>query len=251
MAKKRKKEKENKEEYEYKPPEFDEREFLLKELKDTKTVLMTVGYAAFFGLVAGLVSNIDAGLVLIGFALLAFGAFSLKYFYPLVKVDVSTFQKKNWAGNIMYFFMTFLAVWVLMLNFPFADHANPSVNEVTVWVDNGTNQTAIDYKFVDSAGSYVWIPRWGEDLNTMIHASATYTINITAKVADNGDLSTVRISVNGGNSATMSPEGDHRYGYSLTGDEILSTSLTFTITATDSVGHVKTLTPASAIPVLA
>ena len=95
MAKKRKKEKENKEEYEYTPPEFDEREFLLKELKDTKTVLMTVMLGAFFGAVAGLLSGISESLIMIGFALMVGGAFSLKYIYPLIKVDTSTFQRKN------------------------------------------------------------------------------------------------------------------------------------------------------------
>ncbi|MDQ1371499.1 MAG: hypothetical protein QG582_413 [Candidatus Thermoplasmatota archaeon] len=251
MAKKRKKEKENKEEYEYTPPEFDEREFLLKELKDTKTVLMTVMLGAFFGAVAGVLSGISESLVMIGFALMVGGAFSLKYIYPLIKVDTSTFQRKNWAGNVFWFVMTSLAIWVLVLNFPFADHADPSVTEVTVWVSNGTNQTAIDYVYIDSAGSYIWVPRWGEELSTMVHSSATYTINITAKVADNGELTTVRISVNSGDAATMSPEGSHRFGYSLTGDQILSSGLTFTITATDGAGHVKTFAPAGSIPVSA
>ena len=35
MAKKRKKEKQEKEGYEYKPPEFDEEEYLRKEVRDT------------------------------------------------------------------------------------------------------------------------------------------------------------------------------------------------------------------------
>lgn len=250
MAKKRKKDKEDKQEYEFTPPEFDEKEFLLKELKDTKTVLLTVGYGAVFGIAAGVLSNLDEALALVGFALVIAGAVSLKYVYPRLKIDISSFQKKNWAGNVMWFFMTFLAVWILVVNFPFADHADPSVSLVTVWVDSGTNITAIDYEYVDTAGSYMWVERWGAPVNSIISASASYTVNITAKVADNGELTTVRITVNTGDPSSMSPEGEHRFGYSLTGDEILSSSLTFTIRATDGAGHETVFTPATAIPVV-
>lgn len=251
MAKKRKKDKEEKEEYEFTPPEFDEKEFLLKELRDTKTVLLTVGYGAAFGSVAGLLSNLSESLIPIGLALVLGGLVSLKYFYPFLKIDVSQFQKKNWAGNIAWFFFTFLAVWVLVINFPFADHADPSVTFVTVWVDNGTNITAMDYEYVDSVGSYVWVPRWDEPLDSMIHASSSYTVNISAKVADNGELSTVRLSVNGGDFVSMISEGSHRFGYEITGDQLSSGGLSFEIRAADEVGHITIFKPVSAIPVAA
>lgn len=256
MAKKRKKDKEEKQEYEFTPPEFNEKEFLLKELKDTKTVIITVGYAAVFGIVAGVLASINELLSWVGLGLLFGGIFSLKYVYPRLKIDTSTFVRKNWAGNVFWFFMTFLAVWILVLNFPFADHADPSVTDITVWVQRGTNSTApdynltaINYEYVDSAGSYMWVPQWGGTLESVLYASALYTVNITAKVADNGRLATVRVSVDGGDFATMSPEGDHRFGFSVTGDQISSSSLSFTIVATDSVGHEKIFTPASGIPV--
>lgn len=247
MAKKRKKEKAEKQEYEFKPPEFDEKEFLKKELRDTKTVMLTVGYAGFFGIVAGVLTDISDELVFVGLALLFGGIFSLKYFYPMVKVDVSAFQRKNWAGNFMWFFMTFLAVWVLIINFPFADHASPTVTGVKVWVTTDTNVTSLEYEYVDSVGSYLWTENWGALVEDVIYASASCTVNITAKVADNGELTSVRIAVNGGDYA-MTPEGNHRFGYNLTGDEIDASSLSFTITATDDAGHVKMLTPL-AIPV--
>jgi len=249
MAKKRKKDKGEEQEYEFKPPEFDEKEFLEKELRDTKTVLLTVGYAVLFGVLAGVLSIVDESLAPIGLALVLGGIYSLKYFYPLIKVDISQFQKKNWAGNVAWFFFTFLAVWVLTLNFPMSDHADPSVTNIVVWVDNGTNVTAIDYEYVDSAGSYMWVPRWGETLGTIIQANASYTVNITAKVADNGVLDSALISVDGGAFTPMSSEGDHRFGFSITGDQLTSDGLTFTIRATDEVGHEKVFTPVSAIPV--
>lgn len=239
MAKKRKKDKEEKQEYEFTPPEFDEKEFLTKELRDTKTVLLTIGYGAALGITAGVLANVSDSLIPVGLALVIGGLVSLRYLYPLLKVDTTQFQKKNWAGNVAWFFFTFLAVWVLTFNYPLADHADPSITEITVWVDNGTNLTAIDYKYVDSQGAYVWVPRWGEALGSIIQASASYELNITAKVADNGRLSTVMVSVNSAAFVDMSSEGDHRYGYSVTGDQLTSGYLRIVLTATDEVGNEK------------
>jgi len=252
MAKKRKKDKVEQEEYEFRPPEFDEKEFLKKELTDTKTVLFTIGYAAAFGIVAGLIAQLSTELIALGAALLVAGILSLKFVYPYMKVDTSTFAKKNWAGSVAWFFFTFLAMWVLMFNYPFADFAQPQVTEVTVWVTNDVgNITAIDYKNVPEQGGYVWVPRWG-DLDTLIRSDASYTINITAKVADNGKLATVMIAIGSPTATyeTMNTEGDHRFGYELTGDQ-LESSLLFYIRAGDDAGNVKLFVPRGSIPVTA
>lgn len=252
MAKKRKKERVEQEEYEFRPPEFDEKEFLKKELTDTRTVLFTIGYAAVFGIVAGLIAQVSTELIAFGAVLLVAGILSLKFVYPYMKVDTSTFAKKNWAGNVAWFFFTFLAAWVLLFNYPFADFAQPQVTEVTVWVTNDVgNITAIDYKNVPAQGGYVWVPRWG-DLNTLIVSDPAYTINITAKVADNGELATVMIAIGSPTATyeTMSAEGDHRFGYQFTADQ-LESSLLFYIRAGDHAGNVKLFYPTGSIPVTA
>lgn len=249
MAKKRKKDKEEKEEYEFKPPTFDEKEFLEKELRDTKTVLFTIGYGALFGLIAGLIANLDQDLAMIGLIIVIGGLISLKYFYSVIKVDTTQFQKKNWAGNAVWFFFTFLAIWVLLFNYPFADHADPSVRDVVVWVYDGDSYTAIDYKYVDTAGSYAWVPRDDVALNTIVHASSNYTVNITARIADNGDLETARIVIGGGTYIPMTYEGEHRYGYQINGADLSSGGLSFTIEATDGVENITVFTPVSTIPV--
>lgn len=248
MAKKRKKDKVEQEEYEFRPPEFDEKEFLRKELRDTKTVLFTIAYAAIFGIVAGLIAQVGIEFIALGAALLFAGILSLKLVYPYMKVDLSEFTKKNWAGSVAWFFFTFLAAWVLMFNYPFADFADPQVTEVTVWVTNDVgNVTAIDYKNVPERGGYEWVPRWG-DLDTLIRSDAAYTINITARVADNGELANVMIAI-GSPTATyevMDSEGEHRFGYQLTGDQ-LESSLMFYIRAGDDAGNEKVFSPRASI----
>lgn len=248
MAKKRKKSKEPKEEYEFKPPEFDEKEFLEKEIRDTRVVFLTVGYGVLFGAIAGILAAISDDLIILGAVLLFGGLFSITYFYRLVKVDTTQFQKKNWAGNVAWFFLTFLAIWVLTFNYPIADHAHPTITDITIWVAHDGNLTAIDYEYVESVGAYSWVPRWGEDLATLIQSSATYTVNISARIADNGNLGTVLISVGGASFQAMSSEGDHRFGLSIFGDDIVADALAFEIRATDDAGNVAVFTPPS-IPV--
>jgi len=248
MAKKRKKEKVEEQEYEFRPPEFDEKEFLRKELRDTRAVLITVGYAAFFGILAACISMVDPDLVLMGLVLVVAGIVSLKFFYPLVKVDVKEFTKKNWAGNTVWFFFTFLAVWVLLFNFPFSDHATPDVTEVTIWIYNSDtqNMTAVDYKFSSSDGDWKWVPRWGTTTDGLLKATDAYTVNITARISDNGRLETVRLAIGAATGyVAMVDEGEQRYGYEVSGASLSAASdLMFYIEAVDEAGNDLTFYPA-------
>ncbi len=236
MAKKRKKDKARKEEeYEFTPPEFDEKEFLEKELRDTRTVLMTVGYAGAFGLLAALISNLSSKLIGVSFLLVFVGLYSLKYFYPLIKVKTEEFQKKNWAGNVAWFFLTFLAVWVLTFNYPVSDHAKPAVEDVVIWIENETTGDieAIDYKYMESSGSYAWVPRTE---GVWLEANDTYQINISAHVSDNGVLSVTKIALGAvdGTYLDMMHEGANRYGYKFPAETLTAgTTLVFYIHAAD------------------
>ena len=254
MAKKRKKQKAKKEEeYEFKPPEFDEKEFLRKEIRDTKTTLLTIGYGALFGGVAAAISMASNSLVGVSFLLVFVGIYSLKYFYALLKIKTEEFQKKNWAGSVVWFFLTFLAVWILAFNYPISDHANPKVEDVVVWVtDEATgNVTAIDYVYIPSQDTYGWEPRYGS-LDSLIYANAGYTVNITARVTDNGVLSSAEIAIGTVTSPyePMTEEGVNRYGFEVSGTNLSSgTGLTFFIYALDDHGNEFTFVPAQAIPV--
>ena len=255
MAKKRKKEKQKKEEeYEFKPPEFDEEEFLRKELRDTKTVLMTVGYAALFAIIAAVLSNLSSKLIGVSFLLVFIGIYSLKYFYPIMKVKTDEFQKKNWAGNVAWFFLTFLAVWVLTFNYPLSDHAAPEIEEVVVWVtdlDTGSI-TAYEYYFNSTLGAY----RWSPDDAVIDLAGGNITVNITARVSDNGVLSTVEISIGPAVTVyeTMDLERVNRYGFDLTEDRLRDLKdkdqdLMFFIHADDNKGNDFTFAPVASIPI--
>jgi hypothetical protein len=253
MAKKRKKEKVEEEEYEFRPPEFKEEEFLKKELKDIRTGIITVIFAISVGVVAGIITRLNGDLVIVAFFVGIAGVAVLKQFYAIVGVDTSEFKKKNWLGNSASFFFTFLAIWVLLMNVPFTDRASPDIQNVVVWVNDGTKVMGLEYTYIETTGMDGWVSMdpTNYSVNSAIHANAGYTVNITARVSDNGKLSTVSISqISQAFTPTpMTDEGENRFGYSIRGDQ-LGTSLNFYISATDSEGNSATFHPETSIPVV-
>lgn len=256
MAKKRRKsEKEPEEEYEFKPPEFDEREFLQKELAETRSVIFTVLYAIVLGVVAGLLCASNTAFLGPSFLIAIGGMLSLPYVYPMFKIDSKAFQKRNWLGNIGTFFFTFLAIWILLLNQPFADLAKPTISDITVWVDRpgqagGNNTTRIDYKLNTVAGVFQWTPKYGEPLSDVIKVNTSYHLNISAKVADNRGLKSVMISVNGADYVPMTSESKNRWGYKLEAFTLSSqVGLSMKISAEDKSGNDALFIPSATIPV--
>jgi hypothetical protein len=253
MAKKRRKsDDEPEEEYEFRPPAFDEKEFIRKELGETRSVIFTVAYAIVLGAVAGLLSAADRAFMGPAFLIAIAGMVSLKWVYPMFKIDSKAFQKRNWLGNIGTFFFTFLAIWILLLNQPFADFAQPTVKDVTVWVDRPGNITAIDYKLASAQGVYQWTARYGEKLDQVIRANESYDLNLTAKIADNKGLKNALISVNGMDYASMTLEGKHRWGYKMNATSLTTTGgLNIKISAEDESGNQYVLIINPTIPVAA
>jgi len=251
MAKKRKRDKVEEEDYEFRPPEFDEKEFLTKELGDTRVAVLTVGYAVIFGIAAGAISYVNSSMVGIAFLVGIAGIFSLKYFYAYVKIDTAKFQKKSWAGNVAMFFFTFLAIWVLLLNVPFVDHAEPTVDKVIVWVSRDGRNASIEYKYISAQVTYGWVPTDSANWSAVVSSWVNVTVNITAKVADNGNLASVEVAV-GSISAgynPMDPVGDSRYEWRVPGSSVTQSSgLMFYIRASDEAGNQFTFNPVRPVP---
>ena len=139
MAKKRKKEKE--EGYEFKMPEFDEEEYLKKEVRDAKTIFVTFIYAALIAIVSFGLTFVDVALaVLVGFIGIVF----LRHIYPLIGVDTSLLEKKQWAGNILMYLFTWLAIWILLTNPPFSDFAAPTIKDDGIYFGGSGNWTKLN-----------------------------------------------------------------------------------------------------------
>jgi hypothetical protein len=239
MAKKRKKgKKEEEEEYEFIPPEFNEKEFLEKEIRDTRTALLTIGYAIVLGVIAGGISALGRSYVAPCILIVLVGIALLKYFYKALNIDTSQFARKNWVGNVGTLFMTFLAIWVLMINIPFLDLAKPTVDTVIVWVDDGTTVHGLEYKYVQTSGDYKWVVMDNDTWTPPIKTNSSTHVNITARVTDNGRLSRVEVGI--GSTATynqMTGYDDKRFEFEFTADQLGGQSLMFYIHAEDSAGN--------------
>ena len=122
MAKKRRIiEKEAQEEYEFVPPEFDEEEFIRKDLYGTKILLLVACFSIVIGLLCSCVQKAFGGEtgIWLGLLLLFLGIAAIKPFLKLVRFDPDLLERKSMVGNTILYLLLGLGVWILMVNPPF------------------------------------------------------------------------------------------------------------------------------------
>ncbi len=217
MAKKRKKVKDE-EGYEFKMPEFDEEEYLKKEVRDAKALFVTFVYAVLIGIASFGLTFVDVALAaLVGFIAIVF----LRHIYPLIGVDTSTLEKKQWAGNILMYLFTWLAIWILLTNPPFSDFASPTIENVDIYFGGSGNWTKLN-----------------ETNKDLITIGTNVSINVT--IVDNVEVDedTIRITIKRGEEEITPSGGDimtrigkNRYSYIFSGDP--QRRYDYTITASD------------------
>lgn len=119
MAKKRRRTKpKEEEEYEFVPPDFDEREFILKDIYGTKILLVVSLLAVLMGIAASLIQN--AWEWYGGMLLLLLVIAGMKEFMKLIGFDLELVETKTMIGNYILFFLLSLGTWILLINPPFA-----------------------------------------------------------------------------------------------------------------------------------
>lgn len=117
MARKKRKD-EKEEEYEWVPPEFDEKAFLLKDIVGTKALMFTAAMAIVFGIVSFAVGVAINNYV--GFLAYVAGAIALNYSYTLLKINRADIDKKTTIGNVALYFLLALGIWIILMNPPFS-----------------------------------------------------------------------------------------------------------------------------------
>jgi len=222
MAKKRK-EKKDEEELDFKLPKFDEEKFLKKERRNIKTLFLS----SLLGFVIALIS--------LGFwtllsesglrweLVLLFGVFNaswVKYLFLRLNIDLTDFGKKGWFGSYAIYFFTWLIVLIILVNPPFYDDESPYVDVVVLpdvqelggtvrivaqIIDNvGVEKQDISFTLTDPDGS-------------PISADFTFANNIfsyTHESPDNltgNNTYTFKLTVKDVNGRTTEKEGSFRY----------------------------------------
>jgi len=214
MAQKKRKEPEVKEEYTFVPPDFDEKEFLEKDLTVTKTVLVSALLAVVFGVVAFATTSIT---FVLGLVLIIAGAVALKKIFELLPWDISAVENKSWLGNGAMFFFLALGIWVLLLNPPFSDSVDPQIEDMQVWV--GDEMLTRPYNSVPQ----------GE------------LITFNATITDNGGISSVTFSLLGESDQSWDMVRGEDNRYEFTHIFVSTGTYNFVISAVDDSGNEHSL----------
>ncbi len=190
MAKRRKKEEE--EEPDFEMPDFDREEYMKKEIEKGKTTLVAVGLAPIFSILSFYVFSLTEEWTVGLFAGLLGIAF-LKPIYNVLKLEVEDLETKGWAKNFGVYFLTLLAVWVLLMNPPFSDFADPRLNELNVEIRDGGELVDVDN----------------------ITYGEVYNVTFRAKITSNTEIKedSIKITVGGGNSTKMRKDPDKEHYY--------------------------------------
>ena len=119
MAKKKRRlVEEPKEEYEFTPTEFNEREFILKDIYMTKVFMVVTVFAIVVGIIGAIICN-HTGMwwlaTIISFAVCA----GLTKILGLLKFRVDMLETKSMLGNYLLFLMLALGICILFSNEPF------------------------------------------------------------------------------------------------------------------------------------
>lgn len=125
MAKRRK----VSEEIEFKFPEFNEEEFVKKEKRNTKVVILTFIFGLIVGIVsqplwAGMSENIRWPLILL------FALFMTPFLYKIITriADTSDYTRKNWFTLYSSYLLTWVTVLIILINPPFYDETPPLID---------------------------------------------------------------------------------------------------------------------------
>lgn len=217
------------------PPEFDEREFVRRELLDSKLAFIVMVFAVSMGAVSGAIYAVnDAGRAaaagLVGVA----GMLAIPFLFRLLGIDLrkefvredarmkEDERKSEVRGYLMkvlgqvgiYFFI-WLAVFVLAVNTPFVDNSAPAIMMVKA-----------------KMGSEDWHPLSGGKIEIPTNTTSGKRVTLSAKVTDNTGVSNVSFTVDGTPMKDITRKGDV-YSTEVPPNSPMSVQ----IDATDTLGH--------------
>ncbi|MGB1586763.1 MAG: hypothetical protein ACPHID_06945 [Thermoplasmatota archaeon] len=119
------------EEYQFIPPDFDEDQFIHKEMVSFHTTVVLF----FAGIVAAIASwgafaALDGARTgwLVGMVILAIAFAFLRPLFRILKIDIAHWARREWIGTGFLMFFTWLAFFIMLVNPPVSDFADPQAN---------------------------------------------------------------------------------------------------------------------------
>ncbi len=190
-------EEEKKEEHKkhaFKPPEFDETEFLQTENRSAKLIYISLATAlaagiVTFGIMTGLHMFGMGGVFVIPLIIPVIFAVVTVYLFSRFGIDVRNLEWKKWLENGFMYVVAWFAVWLVSMNPPFSDFADPTVSEPFIEIDVGPGQT---FHYI---GDTMFVDGTEQEYSSISNLEDISTLNIYTTITDNWDLKNVDISV--------------------------------------------------------
>lgn len=220
-------------------PEFNEDEYKVKEIRDSKITLFAVFYATLVAIVSySLVRMTDLDNIAFYLGFIApYGLYQiLKIFGEMKIIDTSEFERKNWFGPMFMSFIAWLGLFILLSNPPFNDIAKPQFQGVEYYIEvegewNETVELGDQKPFVLVI---VVKDNWKID-----------SVYLSASKGGNGFMSdSLLIKSEPNNSYSISSEDRYYYFFE---NGLEAETYSFTFRALDSEGNEKKTTSISII----
>ncbi len=200
----------DKEEYEFEMPHFDEAEFIAEQKKKARSSFISFGFGILMGIICSAIwislgdsSSKWPVTFLLGICSIGF----LIKIFQFFKIDISTFERKDWLGTGAFYFFTFLAFFIICINPPFYDGSPPIIDTFAL-------------PGAQEIGGHVVI---------------------TAKITDNDGLRDTNIEIFTPSGETINGslinDGDHIYFYDFMNIENITGMFTYRISSEDSNGN--------------
>jgi hypothetical protein len=211
-----------------------------QEIQGAHAAIATIGWAVIGAVVALLLYAVLP--VLAFFAGIAVG-FGMYFVFPLIGINTDGFKRRDWVGHGITYFFSWLAFWILLLNPPFSDHTDPTVQSISVspyhagYLTNPSNALSC----LPLMGGSVTVPMTGNN-----------SLYILFRATDNVGLASVAMDVlpGGGNPFSLNPSlisgpnrcaghqsETYRGGTYQASFSVNATGYTVTIRATDTSGR--------------
>jgi len=143
------------EDEEIKIPEFDEKKFKETEKRKAKSSLISFSFGIIIAVISRFLwSNIQPAIrwplvFLFGIASIGFLGKILQY----AKIDIKSFSGKEWIESIAFYFFTWLAFFILLINPPFYDASPPKIEVMVLPAIQEINENATIFaRITDNVG---------------------------------------------------------------------------------------------------
>jgi len=133
---KRRKQKDEEEELDFKIPKFDEEKFIKRERRNIKTIFISF----IFGIIMALICY--GFFALMGpetplrwplvFIVMFFNMTFIRVFFEKLNIDLEDFGRKGWFTSIAIYSFTWMLIFVILINPPFYDESPPTIEIYTL-----------------------------------------------------------------------------------------------------------------------